>query len=81
VKRLLTALLAALALVAVASTGASADQSRARSAPMLLGVMDDALLGNRLAGHAGDAARIAAGLAARGANPLVAHAFRPRSVS
>ena len=46
-KRLLTALLAALALVAVASTGASADQSRARSAPMLLGVMDDALLGNR----------------------------------
>ena len=35
-----------LALVAVASTGASADQSRARSAPMLLGVMDDALLGN-----------------------------------
>jgi hypothetical protein len=46
VKRLLTALLATFALVAVASTGASADQSRARSAPMLLGVMDDALLGN-----------------------------------
>ena len=45
-KRLLTACLAALALVAVASTGASADQQRARSGPMLLGLMDDALLGN-----------------------------------
>ncbi|HMG97913.1 MAG TPA: hypothetical protein VK546_03270, partial [Gaiellales bacterium] len=45
-KRLLTALLAALALVAVAATGASAEKGRARSAPMLLGVMDDALLGN-----------------------------------
>ena len=37
-KRLVTALLAALALVAVAATGASADQERARSGPMLLGV-------------------------------------------
>ena len=45
-KRFLTALVVMLVLVAVASTGASADQSRARSAPMLLGVMDDALLGN-----------------------------------
>jgi hypothetical protein len=45
-KRLLTAWLAALALVAVAATGASADEGRARSGPMLLGVMDDALLGN-----------------------------------
>ena len=45
-KRLLTALLAVLALVAVAATRASAGQARARSAPMLLGVMDDALLGN-----------------------------------
>jgi len=47
----------------------------------VIAALPDALLGNRLAGHAGDAARIAAGLAARGANPLVAHAFRPRSVS
>jgi hypothetical protein len=45
-KRLLTTFLAGLALVVVASTGASADQGRARSGPMLLGVMDDALLGN-----------------------------------
>jgi hypothetical protein len=45
-KRLLTAFLAALALVAVAATGASADGGRARSGPMLLGVMDDALLAN-----------------------------------
>jgi hypothetical protein len=45
-KRLLTTLLAALALTAVAASGASADQGRARSGPMLLGVMDDALLGN-----------------------------------
>jgi hypothetical protein len=45
-KRLLTACLLALTLVAVAATGASADQGRARSGPMLLGVMDDALLGN-----------------------------------
>jgi hypothetical protein len=45
-KRVLTTWLAALALVAVAATGASADEGRARSGPMLLGVMDDALLGN-----------------------------------
>jgi hypothetical protein len=45
-RRLLTACLAALVLTAVAATGASADQSRARSGPMLLGVMDDALLAN-----------------------------------
>ncbi|HET6175097.1 MAG TPA: hypothetical protein VFD90_21015 [Gaiellales bacterium] len=45
-RRLLTAGLLALTLVAVAATGASADQGRARTAPMLLGVMDDALLGN-----------------------------------
>ena len=45
-KRLLTLLLAVFVLVAVASTTASADQKRTRSAPMLLGVMDDALLGN-----------------------------------
>jgi hypothetical protein len=46
VRRLLTAALAALALVAAAAGGASADAGRARSGPMLLGVMDDALLGN-----------------------------------
>lgn len=45
-KRLLTTLLAALALVAVTAVAASADAGRARSGPMLLGVMDDALLGN-----------------------------------
>ncbi len=45
-KRFLTAFLAGLALVAIAATGASADAGRARSGPMLLGVMDDALLGN-----------------------------------
>jgi hypothetical protein len=45
-RRLLAACLLALTLAAVAATGASADQGRARSGPMLLGVMDDALLGN-----------------------------------
>ena len=45
-RRLLTTLLAALALAAVAAVSASADSGRARSGPMLLGVMDDALLGN-----------------------------------
>jgi hypothetical protein len=46
VRRLVAACLAALVLTAGAATGASADQSRARSGPMLLGVMDDALLAN-----------------------------------
>ena len=45
-KRLLTACLLAIALAAMAATTASADQGRARSGPMLLGVMDDALFGN-----------------------------------
>src|ERR1700712_1756484 len=45
-RRLLAACLLTLTLAAVAATGASADQGRARSRPMLLGVMDDALLGN-----------------------------------
>jgi hypothetical protein len=45
-RRLLTALLAVLALAAVTAVAASAADGRARSAPMLLGVMDDALLGN-----------------------------------
>jgi hypothetical protein len=45
-RRLLTALLAVLALGAVVATSASADKARARSGPMLLGVMDDALLAN-----------------------------------
>ena len=45
-KRLLTACLAVLALAAVAAIGASAADGRSRSGPMLLGVMDDALLGN-----------------------------------
>jgi hypothetical protein len=46
VSRLLAACLAALALAGVTAAGASADRSGARSAPMLLGLMDDALLGN-----------------------------------
>jgi hypothetical protein len=49
VKRLLAACLLVLALAAIAASGASADSSkgsRARSGPMLLGVMDDALLAN-----------------------------------
>ncbi|MDX6628714.1 MAG: hypothetical protein QOH00_960, partial [Gaiellales bacterium] len=45
-RRLLTACLLALTLAAIAAAGASADEGRARSGPMLLGVMDDALLGN-----------------------------------
>jgi hypothetical protein len=45
-KRLLTTLLAVLAVAGVAAVSASADSGRARSGPMLLGVMDDALLGN-----------------------------------
>ena len=45
-RRLLAACLAALALTAVAASGASAGPTRARSGPMLLGVMDDALLAN-----------------------------------
>ncbi len=45
-RRLVAACLAAVVLTAVAATGASADQGRARSGPMLLGVMDDALLAN-----------------------------------
>ncbi|MGN6571703.1 MAG: AMP-binding protein [Pseudolabrys sp.] len=47
----------------------------------LIAALPDALLGNRLAGHASDAARIAGNLFAHGANPLVAGAFRARSVS
>ena len=45
-KRLLTACIVALALAAVAASAAFADPGRARSGPMLLGVMDDALFGN-----------------------------------
>ncbi len=45
-RRLLTPLLAALALACAAAVPASAEQGKARSGPMLLGVMDDALLGN-----------------------------------
>ena len=45
-KRLLTAMLVAAALTAVAATTASAEEGTKRSGPMLLGVMDDALLGN-----------------------------------
>jgi hypothetical protein len=43
--RLLAACVAAVALTAVTATGASGEQRGARSAPMLLGLMDDALLG------------------------------------
>ena len=44
--RLLAACLATLALAGVTDVGASSRQHGARSAPMLLGLMDDALLGN-----------------------------------
>ena len=44
--RLLAACLATLVLAGVTTAGASARQHGARSAPMLLGLMDDALLGN-----------------------------------
>ena len=44
----------------------------------MIAALPDALLGNRLAGHATDPAQIAADLAVRGANPLVAGAFRAR---
>lgn len=44
----------------------------------MIAALPDALLGNRLAGHAGDMARVATALAARGASPLVAGAFRGR---
>ena len=40
--------------------------------------LPDALLGQRLAGSARDSAAIAAELQARGVNPLIAGAFRPR---
>jgi hypothetical protein len=46
VSGLLIACLAALVLAGVTTAGASADQRRPRLAPMLLGLMDDALLGN-----------------------------------
>jgi len=41
--------------------------------------LPDALLGQRLAGSARDGAVLAAGLQARGANALIAGAFRPRA--
>ena len=44
----------------------------------MIAALPDALLGQRLAGHASDAARIVADLDAAGANPLVAGAFRAR---
>jgi len=42
----------------------------------MIAALPDGLLGNRLAGHAPDAARVAATLATRGANALVAGAFK-----
>jgi hypothetical protein len=44
----------------------------------MIAALPDALLGNRLAGHAPDGARAAAVLAACGANALLAQAFRTR---
>lgn len=44
----------------------------------MIAALPDALLGNRLAGHAPDGARVAAALAACGANALLAQAFRAR---
>jgi len=44
----------------------------------MIAALPDGLLGNRLAGRAGDAARVATALTARGASPLVAGAFRAR---
>ena len=56
---------------------AALDTAVAASDPAaMIAALPDALLGNRLAGHAPEAARIAADLAAHGANPLVAQAFR-----
>lgn len=45
----------------------------------MIAALPDAVLGQRLAGHAGDAARMREALAAHGFNPLVAAAFRARS--
>ena len=44
----------------------------------MIAALPDAMLGNRLAGHGPDTERVAAELAARGLNPLVAQAFRMR---
>jgi hypothetical protein len=44
----------------------------------MIAALPDALLGNRLAGHAPDASGLAAVLTAQGVNPLVAQAFRAR---
>ena len=43
--------------------------------------LPDALLGQSLAGSARDGAAISAALAARGANALIAGAFRPRGIA
>ena len=43
-----------------------------------IAALPDAMLGQRLAGHAADAAAVAAQLADGGFNPLIAAAFRPR---
>ena len=44
----------------------------------MIAALPDALLGNRLAGHAPDASGLAAVLTAQGVNPLMAQAFRAR---
>jgi hypothetical protein len=46
----------------------------------MIAALPDALLGQRLAGHAQEGAAIGAELAARGANPLLAQAFRTRAL-
>jgi hypothetical protein len=53
--------------------------AKADSAATIIAV-PDAMLGQRLAGSAGDRAAIAAELHMRGVNPLIAGAFRPRII-
>ncbi len=57
------------------------DMVAAVDAEAVIVALPDALLGQRLAGSARDAAAISAALAARGANALIAGAFRPRGVA
>ena len=47
----------------------------------LIATLPDAMLGERFAGSAPDARDMQAALAARGINPLLAQAFRPRTVA
>jgi hypothetical protein len=50
-------------------------------AQALIATLPDAMLGERFAGSAPDARDVEAALAARGVNPLLAQAFRPRTAA